>query len=147
MAFRERDGAGRQVRHTLGHIRDRDVLACRELRGRQGRWSRVPAIGYGDRVGRGGRPAQRKQESGTHTRMGLRRASAAQRRAPIQLMRLPRGPPRVPLLGCIAVVCVDRTLEREAGTLANAAISRAAVQEAIRSAAMGIWRGRSGSAR
>jgi hypothetical protein len=39
MAFQDRVDAGRQVRHTLGHLCNRDVLAWREPLGRHGRWS------------------------------------------------------------------------------------------------------------
>jgi len=69
MTFRDRVDAGRQVRPTLCHLRDSDAPACGESRGRHGRWSRMPAIGDGDRAGRKGRPALRQRRPGTH--MGL----------------------------------------------------------------------------
>jgi hypothetical protein len=89
MAFRDRVDAGRQIRRTLGHPRDSDVLAWGELRGRQGRRSRVPAIGNGDRAGRVKRAAQHQRRPGTHAPTGLRRVSAAPR-ARVQLTQLPR---------------------------------------------------------
>lgn len=89
MAVRDRVDAGRQVRRRLGQMRDSDVLVWGGLRGRQGRWSRVPAVGEGDR---GGPPAQRRRRSGTQAPTGLRQASAAQR-VRVRLTRLPRGPP------------------------------------------------------
>jgi hypothetical protein len=78
MAFQDRVDAGRQVMHTLGHLGNSNVLAWRDLRGRHGRWSRAPVIRRGP---------------GTHARMGVRRASAAQRRARVRQTHLPRGPP------------------------------------------------------
>jgi hypothetical protein len=85
--------AFRQVMHTLGQLGNSDLLARRELRGGHGRWSRVLAIQRGP---------------GTHAQMGLRRASAAPRRARVRLTHLPRGPPRCHCSGVPLSVVHDR---------------------------------------
>lgn len=101
MAFRDRVDAGRQVRHTFDHLRDREVVALVEPGGRHGRRSRVPAAGGGDWSGRTGPPSRSPHRSGTRGQVELRRVSAA-RQGFVQLARLaalPRGPPWVPSLG------------------------------------------------
>lgn len=111
MALRDWVDAGRQVRHTLGHLRDSDVAAL----GRapwSARWlCSAPAVDDGDRAGRGGRRAHCQRRPGTRAQ-GLPRVPATQQAGRVRrgrrLAELPRGPPRMPLLGRTAGIVDDR---------------------------------------